>query len=63
MELKEYRRIFKPAQEAGGLDNISRRFAWFRRTLNTYEEEEGKVFLPTWEVGPILCAKFSEITS
>ncbi|KAJ7085845.1 Vps53-like protein [Mycena crocata] len=62
IELKEYRRIFRTSDEAGQLDNISRRFAWFRRLLQTHEVEQGRVFPPEWKVGWYLLAKFSEIT-
>jgi hypothetical protein len=62
IELKEYRRIFRTSDEAGQLDNISRRFAWFRRLLQTHEVEQGRVFPSDWKVGWHLLAKFSEIT-
>ncbi|KAJ7693303.1 Vps53-like protein [Mycena rosella] len=62
IELKEYRRIFRTSDEAGQLDNISRRFAWFRRLLQTHEVEQGRVFPSDWRVGWHLLAKFSEIT-
>ncbi|KAJ7594544.1 Vps53-like protein [Mycena floridula] len=61
-ELKEYRRIFRTSDEAGQLDNISRRFAWFRRLLQTHEVEQGRVFPVEWRVGWYLFAKFSDIT-
>ncbi|PCH36062.1 hypothetical protein WOLCODRAFT_108133 [Wolfiporia cocos MD-104 SS10] len=62
LELKEYRRIFRATDEAGQLDNLSRRFAWFRRLLQTHENEQGRVFPAEWRVGWFLCAKFVEIT-
>ena len=62
LELKEYRRIFKATDEAGQLDNLSRRFAWFRRLLQTHENEAGRVFPGDWRVGWHLTAKFTEIT-
>ncbi|KAI0744093.1 Vps53-like protein [Daedaleopsis nitida] len=62
LELKEYRRIFRATDEAGQLDNISRRFAWFRRLLQTHETEQGRVFPAEWKVGWFLTAKFIEIT-
>jgi hypothetical protein len=64
LELKDYRRIFRvgPANEAAGLDNVSRRFAWFRRLISTYETEAGRVFPAEWHVGWALVAKFVEIT-
>jgi hypothetical protein len=67
-EFKEYRRIFRPSDEAGGLDNVGRRFAWFRRVLSRHEAEmendkDGKrVFPDDWKVGWAMFAKFSEIT-
>jgi hypothetical protein len=64
LELKDYRRIFRVAEanEAGGLDNISRRFAWFRRLLQTHDVEAGRVFPKEWRVEWWLFAKFLEIT-
>ena len=62
LELKEYRRIFKATDEAGQLDNVSTRFAWFRRLMQTHETETGRVFPGDWKVGWYLTAKFVDIT-
>ncbi|KDR67572.1 hypothetical protein GALMADRAFT_79772 [Galerina marginata CBS 339.88] len=62
LELKEYRRIFRTNDEAGQLDNLSRRFAWFRRLLQTHEIEQGRVFPAEWRVSWHLLAKFAEIS-
>jgi hypothetical protein len=64
LELKDYRRIFRvtDTNEAGALDNVSRRFAWFRRLLQTYDVEAGRVFPLEWRVGWSLFAKFMDIT-
>ncbi|KIO30677.1 hypothetical protein M407DRAFT_14266 [Tulasnella calospora MUT 4182] len=62
MELKDYRRIFKPSDEAGQLDNLSRRFSWFRKQLASSDEEYGQVFPPAWKLGEHLVARFAEIT-
>lgn len=67
-EFKEYRRIFRPSDEAGGLDNVGRRFAWFRRVLARHEAEmendkdNKRVFPDDWKVGWAMFSKFSEIT-
>ncbi|KAG8859608.1 Vacuolar protein sorting-associated protein 53 [Serendipita sp. 411] len=63
MELKDYRRIFRPTDEAGQLDNISRRFSWFRRIINLHDEEYSNIFPESWNVGKVLCAKFTETTA
>ena len=60
--LKEYKRIFKTNQEAGQLDNISRRFAWFHRLLQSYDVEQGRIFPAEWRVAWHLLAKFVSIT-
>ncbi|GAA5851582.1 hypothetical protein JCM8547_001139 [Rhodosporidiobolus lusitaniae] len=61
--LRDYRRLFGGASsEAGQLDNISRRFAWFRRVLKTHEDENGAVFPVGWNVGAVLAGGFSEVT-
>ena len=62
LELKEYRRIFRASDEAGHLDNVARRFAWFRRLLTSHETEIGRAFPVEWKVGWWLFAKFVSIT-
>ncbi|PWN35464.1 uncharacterized protein FA14DRAFT_164344 [Meira miltonrushii] len=65
-QLREYRRIFRATDEAGQLDNVARRFAWFRRILKTYDEEHSAVFeegpIKKWNVAGELLRKFTEIT-
>ncbi|GAA5897830.1 Vps53p [Sporobolomyces salmoneus] len=60
--LRDYRRIFGSTSEAGQLDNISRRFAWFRRILKSHEDENGSLFPASWNVGAVLAGSFSEVT-
>ncbi|KAG8953402.1 Vacuolar protein sorting-associated protein 53 [Tulasnella sp. 424] len=62
MELKDYRRIFKPSDEAGQLDNLSRRFSWFRKQLSSSDEDYSQIFPPAWKAGEHLVARFAEIT-
>ncbi|KAA1101717.1 Vacuolar protein sorting-associated protein 53, variant 2 [Puccinia graminis f. sp. tritici] len=65
-QLREYRRIFSGASsEAGQLDNISRRYAWFRRTLKSHEEDPNggaRIFPESWMVQVSLCGQFGEAT-
>ncbi|KAI9507909.1 Vps53-like protein [Russula earlei] len=60
--LAEYRRIFRLTDEAGQLDNTSRRYAWFRRVLGTHDTGLGRAFLPDWNVGWWLLAGFIDVT-
>lgn len=62
MLLRDYRRIFGANSEAGQLDNISRRFAWFRRVLKTHEDENAALFPHSWNLGAVLAGGFSEVT-
>ncbi|TRM70028.1 Vps53-like protein [Schizophyllum amplum] len=62
LEIKDYRRIFRPTDEAGQLDNLARRFSWFHRLLQTHELEQGRVFPSEWRVGWYLAARFADIT-
>lgn len=61
-ELRQYRTIFRGDQEAGSLDNIDRRYAWFRKTMKVYDEEHSAIFPQHWRVGEILAHVFSEGT-
>ena len=61
-QLRQYRQIFKGDQEAGSLDNIDRRYAWFRKTLKIYDEEHAAIFPPYWRVNEVLANVFAEGT-
>lgn len=61
-QLREYRQVFKGSEEAGSLDNISRRYAWFRRMLKTYEEEHAAIFPSYWRVNEVIANVFCEGT-
>ncbi|KAJ5139565.1 hypothetical protein N7448_002973 [Penicillium atrosanguineum] len=61
-QLREYRQVFRNNEEAGSLDNISRRYAWFRRILKIYDEENASIFPASWRVNEILANVFCEGT-
>jgi len=60
--LREYRRVFGGNDEAGSLDNISRRYSWFNRMIKTYDLEHANIFPPHWRVGESLANAFCEGT-
>lgn len=62
LQLREYRRIFRATDEAGQLDNVSRRFAWFRRVMKQHDEEHSGGFLHHWHASHALVGRFSDIT-
>jgi hypothetical protein len=62
LQLAEYRRIFRSTDEAGQLDNVPRRYAWFRRVLKHHDEEHAQLFPPSWEITRLLVASFAEQT-
>lgn len=61
-QLREYRQVFRGNDEAGSLDNISRRYSWFKRMLKTYDEEHSMIFPASWKVGETLANVFCEGT-
>ncbi|KAL7421623.1 Vacuolar protein sorting-associated protein 53 [Cryptotrichosporon argae] len=62
LQLAEYRRIFRSTDEAGQLDNVPRRYAWFRRVLKHHDDETAPIFPASWEMARLLVASFAEIT-
>jgi hypothetical protein len=60
-QLREYRQVFR-GDEAGSLDNIGRRYSWFRRLLKTYDEEHACLFPREWRVNEMLANAFCEGT-
>ncbi|KAI0204410.1 Vps53-like protein [Astrocystis sublimbata] len=61
-ELREYRHVFRGNDEAGSLDNIGRRYAWFKRMMKAYEDEHASIFPPHWHVGETLAMAFCDGT-
>lgn len=61
-ELREYRQVFRGNDEAGNLDNIGRRYAWFKRMLKTHEDEHAVIFPPHWRVNEMLGIAFCDGT-
>ena len=61
-QLREYRQVFRGNDEAGSLDNIGRRYSWFRRMLKTYDEEHAGLFPMHWRVNEVLANSFCEST-
>lgn len=61
-QLREYRQVFRGNDEAGSLDNISRRYSWFNRMLKTYDMEHASIFPAHWRVGEMLANAFCEGT-
>lgn len=61
-QLREYRSVFRGSEEAGSLDNISRRYAWFRRMLTTYDNEHAAIFPPQWRVNEVIANAYCEGT-
>lgn len=61
-QLREYRQVFRGNDEAGSLDNISRRYSWFNRMMKTYDVEHASIFPPYWRVNEMLANSFCEGT-
>jgi len=61
-QLREYRQVFKGNDEAGSLDNIGRRYSWFKRMLKTYDDEHAGIFPREWRVNEMLANAFCEGT-
>ncbi|KAI9835192.1 MAG: hypothetical protein M1819_002562 [Sarea resinae] len=61
-QLREYRQVFRGNDEAGSLDNISRRYSWFKRMLKTYDDEHAVIFPSSWRVNETLANAFCEGT-
>lgn len=61
-ELREYRQVFRGNDEAGNLDNIGRRYAWFKRMMKTHEEEHAILFPPHWRTNEVLATAFCDGT-
>lgn len=55
--LKEYKELFNVKDEAGSLDNVSRRFSYLKKVMYTHDEH-APMFAKSWSVGQRL-AKYA----
>ena len=60
--LREYRQVFRGNDEAGSLDNIGRRYSWFKRMWASYDSEHASIFPASWRVNEVLANAFCEGT-
>ena len=61
-QLREYRQVFRGNDEAGSLDNISRRYSWFKRLLKNYDDQHATIFPVQWRTDEMLANSFCEGT-
>ena len=61
-QLKEYKNIFKVNEEAGSLENLGRRYVWFKRLIQLHDSENGSVFPQHWQIGRKLSTMMCEYT-
>lgn len=62
VQLREYRSIFRNNDEAGSLENISRRYAYFKRLLKKHHDDLSRYFASDWNVTEELCKSFCNST-
>ncbi|CAN6673322.1 vacuolar protein sorting-associated protein 53 [Trichomonascus vanleenenianus] len=60
--LKEYHTIFGTADEAGSLDNISRRYAYLKRLLKKHTDDHEQYFAEDWHITQELTKRFCATT-
>lgn len=60
--LYELKEIFQVDDEAGSLENLSRRFIFFKKLLNNFNSKYASYFLPSWELPLQLTNKLYQIT-
>ncbi|ORY81947.1 Vps53-like protein [Protomyces lactucae-debilis] len=61
-QLREYRNVFRGHEEAGSLDNLSRRYAWLKRVFRSYEDEHAQIFPESWHLQEQLIRQGCEST-
>eukprot|EP00906_Rhabdomonas_costata_P030131 RCo042538 len=61
-QLDGYRRSFRSGEEVGRLCHTEKRYQWFRRFLNEFEENVGRVAPSKWNLPQELAVEFCLIT-
>jgi hypothetical protein len=60
--LKEYRSVFRPSDEVGNFENLTRRFTKFQKIIRMYDEEQAAIFPKSWNVSELLSERFCSTT-
>ncbi|EPY50962.1 GARP complex subunit Vps53 [Schizosaccharomyces cryophilus OY26] len=55
-------KVFRENEEAGLLENFSRRYNWFFKLLQTYDDQHVQIFPPHWRMDFQLCMLFCNET-
>lgn len=62
-ELEEYKALFQDNQDLAWLDQIEKRYSWFKKHLVEFEERFGRMFPPKWEVSECIAVEFCRLTA
>ncbi|CCF58317.1 hypothetical protein KAFR_0E01630 [Kazachstania africana CBS 2517] len=60
--LYELEEIFQPDDEAGSLENLPRRYVFFKKVLTNFNNTLASSFLPSWNMPLSLTCRFFQIT-
>lgn len=60
--LREINQIFTSSEEAGSLENLSRRYIYFQNILSNFVLKSSKIFPESWHMDLLLVEKFCEFT-
>ncbi|WBW71306.1 GARP complex subunit Vps53 [Schizosaccharomyces osmophilus] len=61
-QLDGFLKIFRENEEAALLENFSRRYDWFFKLLQTYDDQHAHIFPPHWRMDFQLCLYFCNET-
>lgn len=61
--LSEIGEIFRVDDEAGSLENLSRRYIFFKKILNSFNSKYARYFLPEWQMSLKLTSVFYKMTA
>ncbi|KAL2315169.1 GARP complex subunit Vps53 [Schizosaccharomyces pombe] len=61
-QLEDFMKVFRENEEAGSLENLPRRYTWFKKLLQTYDQLHKPIFPPHWKVDFRLYEVFCEET-
>ncbi|KAJ1915024.1 Vacuolar protein sorting-associated protein 53 [Mycoemilia scoparia] len=62
LQLNPYIAIFQSSDDVSQIENVSRRFAWFRRIITNCYEPHKEIFPEKWNVDLVFCQKFTVLT-
>ncbi|RKO98866.1 hypothetical protein CXG81DRAFT_4987, partial [Caulochytrium protostelioides] len=62
-QMSDYVAMFRTTSDVGGLADVGKRYAWLKRFLKAFDEEQTNMFPTSWNMAQLIVQRFGSETS